>query len=261
MGLIVQMLIGFLGASLGSFAAVVIFRIPERISWVHVRSFCPQCQKPIKPWHNIPVVSYLMLWGKCAGCDYRIPLRGFFLELLFLVFALGIYWQSGLSTLFIIKMLFFMLAIVILYIDMDHLFIPVSMLFFLWVLGGFYLLHNAFLYEDKNVCIEGLLCAFVGFFSLALLNVVMTYILRKRGRLNPSEWAMGWGDPWLLGGLALFIEPLSLSWLVVLASSLGIFYGLSAKVMGGLKVTHEVPSMALPFGSFLCLSAIFFFIF
>lgn len=253
MELLLQLLILLLGASLGSFAFVVILRLPQGISWIYVRSFCPGCNKAIKPWHNVPILSYLSLRGRCAYCGYVIPLRGFFLEVITGCFALIIYSQSGLSLLSLIKVFFFLLMVVILYIDLDHFFIPINMLFCLWILGGLYVWHGSMV---GNIVASG-----ASFVFLATVNVLTTYLFRKRGRLHSHEWAMGWGDPFLLGGIALFIEPLYLSWLLVLASSLGIIYGLSTKFLNVVKASSEVPHLALPFGTFMCLSGIFFFIF
>jgi leader peptidase (prepilin peptidase)/N-methyltransferase len=66
---------GVLGLAVGSFANVVIYRVPRAESLVRPGSRCAHCQTPIKPWHNVPVLSWLALRGKCAHCGERISTR------------------------------------------------------------------------------------------------------------------------------------------------------------------------------------------
>src|SRR5947207_4383919 len=64
-----------LGTLLGSFANVCIYRLPQRLSIVFPGSHCPSCQEALRPWHNIPLLSYIMLGGRCATCKTAISLR------------------------------------------------------------------------------------------------------------------------------------------------------------------------------------------
>src|SRR3954447_8529395 len=64
-----------LGAIIGSFLNVVAWRLPRGESLVRPASRCPQCETPIRPWHNVPVLAWLMLRGRCADCGTRIPAR------------------------------------------------------------------------------------------------------------------------------------------------------------------------------------------
>ena len=75
--------VGLLGLITGSFLNAVIHRLPRGISLLHPRrSFCPGCGKTI-PWHeNLPVASWVMLWGRCSGCAMPIALRYPLVELL-----------------------------------------------------------------------------------------------------------------------------------------------------------------------------------
>src|SRR4051812_50201120 len=66
---------GVLGAVVGSFLNVVAWRLPRGESLVRPASRCPQCETPIRPWHNVPVLAWLMLRGRCADCGTRIPAR------------------------------------------------------------------------------------------------------------------------------------------------------------------------------------------
>ncbi len=88
-----ELLFAFIfGTVFGSFLNVVILRLPKEESIVYGSSHCPNCQMPLKPWHNIPLFSWLFLRGKCAFCDAKISMQYPFIEflsgLVFLVLAL-----------------------------------------------------------------------------------------------------------------------------------------------------------------------------
>jgi leader peptidase (prepilin peptidase) / N-methyltransferase len=74
-------LMGLLGLAIGSFLNVVIYRVPRHESIMFPASRCTVCQTPIKPWHNVPVFSWLALRGRCAACHAVISPRYFFVEL------------------------------------------------------------------------------------------------------------------------------------------------------------------------------------
>ena len=72
---LVVVLCGVLGLAVGSFLNVVIWRVPRKVSVVRPPSHCPQCETPIRPTDNVPVLSWLLLAGKCRHCGNRIPVR------------------------------------------------------------------------------------------------------------------------------------------------------------------------------------------
>lgn len=83
----------FMGAGIGSFLNVVIYRVPRNISVNNPkRSFCPTCKKQIPMWQNIPLFSWLMLRGKCSSCSSPISSRYFFVELLTGVLFYAVFW-------------------------------------------------------------------------------------------------------------------------------------------------------------------------
>jgi len=116
-----------LGACVGSFLNVVIYRVPLGISVNHPRrSFCPLCKSPIPMWRNIPLVSWLMLRGKCADCHAPIPVRYLLVELLTAALFLTVWLlfppqAAG----FLCAMMALLVAIT--FIDAEHLVIPGSL--------------------------------------------------------------------------------------------------------------------------------------
>src|SRR5688500_10239881 len=86
-----------IGAAVGSFLNVVIHRVPNEQSIVFPNSACPNCKTPIKPYDNIPILSWLILRGKCRSCSEPIAARYPAVELLTGFLFLLVYWQTGLS--------------------------------------------------------------------------------------------------------------------------------------------------------------------
>jgi leader peptidase (prepilin peptidase)/N-methyltransferase len=113
-----------LGAAVGSFLNVCIYRWPANLSINKPsRSFCPACKQPI-PWHqNIPLVSWLLLRGRCANCGAKISFRYFGVELLTALLFLAI-WQSFPWQMAIAYWIFASLLIVGTFIDFEHFIIP-----------------------------------------------------------------------------------------------------------------------------------------
>lgn len=113
-----------LGAALGSFLNVCIYRWPVDLSINRPRrSFCPQCKQPI-PWHqNLPLVSWLALGGRCANCQAKIPFRYFAVELVTALLFLAI-WQRFPWQVAIAYWIFVSFLIVGTFIDFEHFIIP-----------------------------------------------------------------------------------------------------------------------------------------
>jgi len=86
-----------LGAVLGSFANVLIYRLPRRESIVFPGSRCPHCQAPIRPWDNIPILSYVLLRGHCRQCGGPIAVRYPIVEAAGGLVVAGLVWQYGLT--------------------------------------------------------------------------------------------------------------------------------------------------------------------
>jgi leader peptidase (prepilin peptidase) / N-methyltransferase len=113
-----------LGAAVGSFLNVCIYRLPVDLSINKPRrSFCPVCKAPI-PWHqNVPLISWLLLRGRCANCRSRIAFRYFAVELLTALLFLAI-WQSFPWQIAIAYCIFISFLIIGTFIDFEHFIIP-----------------------------------------------------------------------------------------------------------------------------------------
>src|SRR4029453_9563191 len=113
-----------IGLAIGSFLNVCISRIPLDESVVHPRSRCPQCRKPIANRDNIPILSYVLLGGRCRHCRKKISIRypiiegltGAISALLYLKFGMGLEW--------VVYLLFCAALIALALIDADHRILP-----------------------------------------------------------------------------------------------------------------------------------------
>lgn len=140
----VELIIIILGLVLGSFVAASTYRIPRNIAIWDGFSFCDRCKRKINWYENIPVVSYMLLGGKCRTCHKKISLRYPLIEFASAVFFILIYKVHPLTDVYL---LFIYLIFIILYsifiIDLEHQIIPDGIVFLgIITVSVFYLLGN-----------------------------------------------------------------------------------------------------------------------
>ena len=117
-------LVAVLGAIVGSFLNVVIYRLPRKQSLIFPASRCPHCGTPIAPWDNIPVVSFLLLRGRCRACRKPISLRYPVVELTAAAMVTAVWLNSGTSLNFAAGAIFALLMLAIFFIDLEHQIVP-----------------------------------------------------------------------------------------------------------------------------------------
>ena len=124
MTLWVEILFAVLGAAIGSFLNVLIHRLPEEQSIVFPASRCPRCGRAIRFYDNIPVLSYILLRGRCRDCGEKIALRYPLVEAITAAFSLLLFWKYGVTFQWLFSFAFVCALIVITFIDLDHQIIP-----------------------------------------------------------------------------------------------------------------------------------------
>jgi leader peptidase (prepilin peptidase)/N-methyltransferase len=229
-----------LGAIVGSFLNVCIYRIPAGLSIVHPPSRCPHCEAPIRWYQNIPLLSWIVLRGRCAHCktpvSYRYPLIEALCGGLYLLVAL----YFGLSWSTLVFWLFFSLLLVITFIDLDHQIIP-NVISLPGIVVGFacslFLLPLAWQDSALGVLLGG------GF----LWTVATGY------RLLMGVEGMGMGDVKLLAMIGAFLGWQAVLPVVFLGSIVGTAVGVPYMLIKG-----EGGKLAIPFGPFLSLGAILY---
>jgi leader peptidase (prepilin peptidase)/N-methyltransferase len=232
------------GLCIGSFLNVCIYRLPAGKSIVRPGSMCPVCNRAIAPYDNIPVISYLLLWGRCRHCKTSISIRYPLVELITGLLALGAFMRFGLTTAALIFFIFSATLIVVTFIDIDHRIIPD-----LITLPGIPVFFVAsFLLPHSNLMdplIRSVLGILAGGGSLFLVAWSYERLTGKEG--------MGMGDVKLLAMIGALLGWRGVLFTIFAGSSAGCIVGLvlMIKNRGGMK-------MAVPFGPFLSLGALLY---
>jgi leader peptidase (prepilin peptidase)/N-methyltransferase len=113
-----------IGAVIGSFLNVVIHRVPREQSIVFPNSACPGCGVPIKPYDNVPILSWLLLGGKCRNCKQPISGRYPAVEFLTAVVFVVVFWQVGFTPFLPVALAFAATMISLIFIDAEHMILP-----------------------------------------------------------------------------------------------------------------------------------------
>src|SRR5438046_1921490 len=121
--LIEYILVFVVGACIGSFLNVVIYRVPNKLS-LFPSSRCPKCDSSIKPYHNIPIFGWLIVGGKCASCRQPISWRYPAIELLTALVFVLVFWQVGVSSFLPVAHIFSAAIIALIFIDAEHMILP-----------------------------------------------------------------------------------------------------------------------------------------
>lgn len=229
-----EVLIFILGLVIGSFLNVCIYRIPRKLSIIKPSSFCPSCGNSIKWWHNIPVLSFIILKGKCAYCGAKISLRYPVVEILNGIFYVLAYLNFGLTISLPFVLIFISALIVISFIDFDFQIIPDEISIPLILLGIILSLlpHNSInlAYDIK----DSLIGIVIGGGSLLIVSLI-------------TRGGMGGGDIKLNAAVGAF-----LGWKAAL---LTIFIGSLAGSIVGIVILKKTGNRKIPFGPFLSLGA------
>jgi len=226
------------GAAVGSFLNVLICRIPEGKSIVYPSSHCPQCAHPIRFYDNIPLISYLVLRGRCRDCHEKISLRYPLVEALTALISFLLFWKFGLSMKYFCSFVFTAALIVITFIDLDLQIIPDVI-----TLPGIPLFFLAAVFFMDVKVMDALLGILIGGGCLFAIAFVYELITKREG--------MGGGDIKLLAMMGAFLGWKSLFFILFVSSLLGALVGISAMIVKGKDMKY-----AVPFGPFLSAAAV-----
>jgi leader peptidase (prepilin peptidase)/N-methyltransferase len=224
---------GLFGAVIGSFLNVVAHRVPLGESLVSPPSRCPECGAPVKPYDNVPVVSWLLLRGRCRNCGTRISPRYPLVELATAVAFAAVVAVRGFDDDLALELPLVAALIALAAIDYDHKLLPNAIVY---PLAAYGLLATVAV--DQGDLVEHLIAGAAAFLFLFL--AVLAY---PRG--------MGMGDVKLAGAMGLFLG------LSVIPALLTAF--LSGSVVGAVILAREgaaARKKAVPFGVFLALGGI-----
>jgi len=256
-----------LGLLVGSFLNVVIYRLPVHLfhDWrqqareilvengeldeKHIKkevttfniaypaSHCPKCKTDIKPWHNIPVFSYLfLLKGKCISCGEKISARYPIVELTTGILSTFIVYKFGVSAETALVLILTWSLISLTLIDVDHQILPDNITLPLLWLGIIANVFNTFTDLESSV-----IGAAVGYMSLWSIYWAFKLLTKKEG--------MGYGDFKLLAALGAWMGWQSIAIIVLLSSLVGAVIGI-----GGILIYGKDKNKPIPFGPYLAIA-------
>lgn len=253
-------LVAALALIMGSFLNVVIYRLPqmmknewsqecreylglkinpadvERLNLYLPFSHCTLCKHPLKPWHNIPVISYLVLRGKCAFCGGSISMRYPFVEFLCCLASVYVAWRFGFSWQTAGGLIFTWIAISLTFIDLDHHLLPDQLTLLLVWVGLFLSIFNVFTPSQ-----DAIIGAIAGYLIFAVVQWLFKAATGKIG--------MGQGDYKFLAGIGALLGWQQLPVVILLASIIGLIFGLTQMIL-----RNQFKSEPIPFGPYLAIA-------
>ena len=237
-----------LGACLGSFANVCIYRLPKNKQIISGRSFCPKCKKKINWYDNLPLISFIILKRKCRKCKKTISARYFTVELITAIVFLLIFLNfKDIFTITFLSILALIL-IMIFFIDLENFIIPDSLNFSIM---GLALLKNflpnfgtSLIHQISQSIIGGI----IGYLSIWL--IIFSYKAFKKID------GMGLGDAKLMAGIGLLFGWYSIPFILFVSSILGLIF-----VVPSLLKKQKTMRSEIPFGPFIIIATLIYFVF
>ncbi|GGA74533.1 type 4 prepilin-like proteins leader peptide-processing enzyme [Neiella marina] len=245
-------------ALVGSFLNVVIYRLPvmierhwqiecaalndqpapqfDRFNLIVPGSQCGSCGTTIKPWHNLPIVGWFILRGKCAACGQPYSIRYPLIELLTACLSVLVLHVIGFNGFGLAAVVFTWLLICLTFIDIDHYLLPDPLNYVLLWLG--LLVHIVI---TPHTLADAVIGAIAGYLTLWSVYWAFKLLTGKEG--------MGFGDFKLLAALGAWLGWQLLPLVVLLSSAVGAVLGIAMIVLKGRD--HQKP---IPFGPYLAIA-------
>ncbi|BCE00642.1 prepilin peptidase [Marinicellulosiphila megalodicopiae] len=264
-------------ALVGSFLNVVIYRLPEimKRQWrcecsefletknpheekdsetfnlATPNSHCPHCNTPIKPWHNLPIIGYMLIKGKCASCSVSISPRYPIIELITAALSTLIAYQFGVTIDSVLLILFLFILISMTMIDADEKLLPDSLTLPLMWIGILIHTQPQILSSDllnSVSLLDSIYGAAVAYLSLWTITFLYKVLRGKEG--------MGAGDFKLFAAFGAWFGLKALIPIILLSSVVGAIVGIIILTVQ----KQSIEKTTLPFGPYLC-GAAFLYIF
>jgi leader peptidase (prepilin peptidase)/N-methyltransferase len=256
--------IAMLGAIIGSFLNVVIHRLPREESIVFPNSRCPSCEMAIRPYDNIPVISYLILRGRCRACSAPISARYPAVEAFTALLYVAVFFRDGLTFALPFDLLFVTALVALIFIDAEHMILPNAITYpgILFVLLARLLIPLVMgrpFFDDLAAQMTGAPATW----PMWAASLVGALVGALAG--GGSLWLMGWLWERLRGveamGLGdvkmMFMVGAYLGWrLTIVTIFLAVLAGSLVGITLMLRRGQKDMQMLLPFGIFLGAGAI-----
>ena len=221
-----------IGGLWGSFANVCIYRLPQEKGVVSGRSYCPKCKKKIYWYDNIPIISYLIIQGKCRKCKRQISTQYLIVELLSILSFVTVYFFYGLTITTLLLIILSLSFIIIFFIDFKHYIIPNSITFPMMVLG-FVKSFDPNINELFPNYINSLIGGVFGYGIIWSIIFLYKILRNKEG--------MGLGDAKLLAVIGFWFGWISVPFVIFSSSTVALFTVLPSLLKKNKKLSSEIP--------------------
>ena len=234
-----------LGGIWGSFSNVCIYRLPENQGIIAGRSFCPSCKNKIQWFDNIPILSFVLLKGKCRHCKSIISLQYLIVELISSVSFVTIYYFFGLTFTTLLLLILSVFFIIIFFIDLKHFIIPNVLTFTLMIVGFIKSfdpnLNKAIFPNYINSLIGGVF----GYLIIWLIIYFYKKVRKKEG--------MGLGDAKLLSAIGFWFGWLSIPFTIFISSLVALILVIPSILNKSRGMTSQIP-----FGPYIIIGCIIY---
>ena len=224
--------VAIIGALWGSFANVCILRLPEGKGVVSGRSYCPNCKKLITWKDNIPIISFLLLKGKCRQCKKPISFQYTLVEFLSLISFLSIYYLYGISLTTLLLIILAIIFIIIFFIDLKHFIIPNSLTFPLMVLGFI----KSFIPNLDEIFPNYIDSLIGGLFGYGIIWSIIFFYKQVR-----KKEGMGLGDAKLFAVIGFWFGWISIPFVIFLSSIIALLSVIPDLIKNLKKMTTQIP--------------------
>lgn len=243
--MLTALLAGLFGLLIGSFLNVCIYRLPRGLSVVRPRSYCPQCSHGVAWYDNVPLLSYLLLRGRCRNCGVRIPIRYPLVELLTGLAFFAAVWNFGDGLRAVKVCVFAAILIELTFSDLETQILPdgftlggvivgLAFAFFVPIPGGFF----------SSTLLDAAAGAAGAAGALWLVGILYRQLRKREG--------LGFGDVKMVAMMGAFLGLQGVLLALVLGSVLGAVIGLAYIVLA----SKDASTYELPFGTFLGLAGL-----
>ena len=236
-----------LGGLWGSFANVCIYRLPMDKGVVFGRSFCPNCKKLITWKDNIPIISFILLSGKCRKCKKKISLQYLVIELITIIYFLIVYYLFGVSITTLLFLILGLSFVIIFFIDLKHYIIPNVLTFSLMIIGFVKSFD-----PNLNPIFPNFINSFIGgiFGYFVIWSIIYFYkqVRKKEG--------MGLGDAKLLSAIGFWFGWISIPFVIFLSSIIALLFVIPSLIKKSKKLSSQIP-----FGPYIIIGTLIYLIF
>jgi len=236
-----------MGGLWGSFANVCIYRLPLDKGIVAGRSYCINCKKQIAWYDNIPVISYLLIQGRCRKCKKQISFQYPLVELLSISFFFIIYFFYGATITTLLLIILALSFIIIFFIDLKHFMIPNVLTFPLMILG----FVKSF---DPNL--DSLFPNYINSLIGGLFGYGIIWLIIFFYKILRNKEGMGLGDAKLLAVIGFWFGWVALPFVIFSSSIVALIYVLPSLINKSKKLSSEIP-----FGPYIIIGCILYIIF